>query len=461
MTADSTINDVEIKRGDSKNSVDSVVGPVPTKPLKLSASASAETAAGRQQFMQQFTVCDESGVGLLLTNSSGVPLSRFVTPRLPSQQWLEDKRDELKTFLATDAAWTSDEGVPQLRGVQAHYLGDIIQVLDTGARERENDANKQASDKLLSKHFAKLEQLCVEVVELRATNPPPAEDRWGSVFRQIMAIATEHWKWAFDSTGGSPPPLAMPRVFARSKDKVVREHHGFPTTFKPDYSVTMAPTVIPGPGEYDRLFRCLSMTKKKDRRGMVSLPVLAAQLKSKPDDLPHAHGQIAYSAVQAAGIFQNADVDLQLLTLAVAQGIVEVGSCCWPGKIKSTSLGPEALAKLIAADACLVSGQAPIDLGTLSGVVSLVMLVHDASRIHVMTAHDVESLAEGSSGQDLDALVCDRRTRPALLPIYAGPLVDWRARAPTANRPYDASGPGKTAASTRAGNVQEIFIHQA
>ncbi|KAJ7664323.1 hypothetical protein DFH06DRAFT_1184579 [Mycena polygramma] len=398
-------------------------------PSKFSASAWAETELGRKAFANSFTIVNKTSAGSLLFNSAGVPLSRIVTPRLPSKKWLEEKRADLLSIMQNGDSFRPKEGAAQLRAVQAWYLTDIGCALDSGAATRDDCEDKKYSDLLLSQHFAKLENISVHAIALRAQNCLPHENRWGNLVGQIIALASDDWNWAFEVPGGRPHALAMPRPFARSSNEIFCDEFGLPTTFVPDYFLAIARNISPGCSR-DRQFHCLTMTKDIDDRQLAHLPVLAGQWKSDPSDMAQAKGQNMYSAVQAAGIYQNADTDLQLLILAAAQGIVDVGSACWPGKVTGDpSISADEVTRLRQADVCLVYARYNLDLATLSGVVAIFMLVYDATRTHVAAAHDMtEPQVAAAAAAERDHVLCEPRTRPAGLDVVAGPLVDWRTR---------------------------------
>ncbi|KAJ7093170.1 hypothetical protein C8R44DRAFT_400320 [Mycena epipterygia] len=203
-----------------------------------------------------------------------------------------------------------------------HKLVGSIGVTGRLAIRRLRDYDKALSEDV----FSALEKACLQINRLRATFPSPTETTWAATINTIIDLATAKWNWAYHR--GEPRPQAMPRRFSRSPTETFRDLENRPATFKPDRGIYVAWKV---PGFHllaSRQRRCLTAAKKTTTT-TATLPVLSAEYKASKDHLAQALGQSMYSAVQAAGIYRNAESPLQMLTLSIAHGFVSPRSSCW------------------------------------------------------------------------------------------------------------------------------------
>jgi len=199
----------------------------------------------------------------------------------------------------------------------------------------------------------------------------------------------------------------MPRAFSKNPPTdVPHDPVGLPRTFKPDHGTYIYRLVKGFDGLDIRHKRCLS-TKKVIRSSdpPACLPVAVNEWKAARSQLEQAHGQVLYSAVQAAGIFQNCRLDLKLLSLAVGFGWARPWGSSWPGE-SSTS------------DVRLVRGD-ELDLGTLKGAVACFLMIFDAVQSHILSAYDITRERLNST------FLFDGLERRVIVP---GPLVNWRLR---------------------------------
>ncbi|KAJ7134255.1 hypothetical protein C8R44DRAFT_869920 [Mycena epipterygia] len=391
----------------------------------MSATQWAATEEGRSAFRSQFVIKDETGKWSELTTAAGQPIDTLVISPRPSKKWREATLQKLQKLFTDTASYNIydedgeiDLDLPELRGIQAKYLVQLS-ILEGDPVDSE-DAETDAA---LTKNFAALQSLCVKVNILRRQNPPPSEGLWAPVLNEIIDLASKNWESLFEVFRGKPPDQAMPRRFARSPEDVPYDAVGLPRTFKPDRVLQLPRKITPG-FENDRQFCCLTATKKIRQTGTATFPAVVAEFKAHRADLSAAQGQTMYSAIQAAGIFQNANSDAQVLTLAIAQGFVYPQGACWPGKLQSNVVGEVYLQSLRKADVCLIKGP-PIDLGELSGVIGFFLLVRHAVKTSVEAAFKISDLP---GGRPLHERLKIPAERPPPMRITPGPLVEWRAR---------------------------------
>ncbi|KAJ7134454.1 hypothetical protein C8R44DRAFT_870092 [Mycena epipterygia] len=414
-------------------------------PWTPSASAWAESASGREAFRRQFRFMDGNGSSGVDTNP---PRDYLVSNHQPSREWLEAKRGELATILSKpsireDAEVTLSD-IPLRRAIQMEYMCQLETALRTPpAHVVEKNKEYDAADALrnaeydtaLSKHFELLLTSCTKINKLRRELPSPTEAEWATVINSVVTAAVGKWAWAFKRLEAEPRAQAMPRPFSDKPCETRLNPHLRPKTFQPDRGIYIE-RQIEGFALLDARQRmCLTSAKKTKNITVASLPVAAVEYKPFASDLPHAEGQALYSAVQAAGIYQNVRSDLEMLTLSIAHGFVQPAGSRWAGENAPGG-----------ADIATIRG-AQLDLCQLSAVVHLFLMIYNAAQTHVQAAFEVSREALASYEED-----------PAcpLKPVFltAGPLVDWRQRSGPKHVKRKAEGqPLKSPSAKRAKGV--------
>ncbi|KAJ7659934.1 hypothetical protein B0H17DRAFT_1212738 [Mycena rosella] len=270
---------------------------------------------------------------------------------------------------------------PATRGIQSTCIAEICERIDeysideaetptdladedVSSEEESGQPIDEGSEAALSSNFSALEAICVGVGKLRARPTPTNESHWVPILDQLITLAAQNFARAFSDFvrgGGKPQAQAMPRFFARQKSEIRYDPVGLPRTFQPDRGLYMTRQVSlhVHPGLRQR--RCMTTAKKFSDSTVAVFPVLSAYYTARNSDLEQVKGQALYSAVAAAGVYQNAQSDAQPLTLAVAGGFVHAQGACWPGKLKSTRKEAD-VTHAQGGDICIVDGK-PIDLG--------------------------------------------------------------------------------------------------
>jgi hypothetical protein len=142
----------------------------------------------------------------------------------------------------------------------------------------------------------------------------------------------------------------MPRKFARTSAEIIHDPQCLPRTFQPDRQFCIS-RPINDVSMPPRQLRCLRTTKTaRSTEGTATLPVIAIELEAHAAGLPVVFGRALYSAVQAAGIYQNANLDLQALILPVAFGYAFPQLACWPGSLNYTGMNAKFKESLQSAD---------------------------------------------------------------------------------------------------------------
>ncbi|KAJ7741299.1 hypothetical protein B0H16DRAFT_1464494 [Mycena metata] len=396
------------------------------------ALAWAATESGREEFSSQFTIRNESRSAKTIFDSRGHPLSDLTRRRLPSRKWLEGKKKEALAILANEASYkagaTEIVDVAEWVQVQAAFCADIT--LDLVQMDGEGDASPQdtkvstTDDAVVNLYFSNLAKLTVRAFLLQQQFPVPREHAWKALLNDVIDMAVGHGKWAFTE---EVVELAMPRKFRHQDQPRFRDTVGLPRTFTPDKAISATRQIVEGTGITDRQLRCFTTTKEERIAETVTLPAIRGEWKSSYSDVDTACGQELYSIVQAAGIAQNIQCDAPLLSLVAAQGRVRPKLSCWPGKLSGVH-SVEYVKNLNQADVCVVTGK-DINLGRLTGMISLFLMVRNAVHVHIADAWDVASSSLGSDASEfLDHP--HLRQRGHLLPnlLTPGPLVDWRTR---------------------------------
>ncbi|KAJ7202565.1 hypothetical protein GGX14DRAFT_570672 [Mycena pura] len=400
----------------------------PKSPLSHTSDASAwaGTEAGRRAFRYQFRFDQKEAFEL---DEAGEPLDYIVENHLPSRDWMTAKKNSLAGSLAnfnkekTFPSGSLSTTIPILFSIRAEYFGQLV--LDLAAlanplnpginSNAKQDAYDQADrirqagyDAAITDNWEALERFCVDVRLLRDMSPPAGEDAWAAILNRFVSMAIDKWSSFLHTTKGRPPPQAMPRAFSRNAPKDVRHDPiGFPRTFKPNNGVYIHRTVNGFGHLTRRQKRCLTTRKTVQIADPSAiLPVITTEWRASRDDSDseQAHGQTMYSAVQGAGIFQNCQLSVKVLMLCVGFGWAQPWASSWPGKDSSF-------------DVQLVRGE-EIDLGTLKGAISCMLMPYDNAQNHVLSAFEITREQSNTTSLWKDLF--------KEIPLTPGPIVDWR-----------------------------------
>ncbi|KAJ7783209.1 hypothetical protein B0H16DRAFT_484164 [Mycena metata] len=143
-------------------------------PKGVSALKWAATEDGRAAFSSQFKI-HKTRVARRLTDSEGRLLSQALK-LLPSRLWMQERAEKLFAILSDKASYTPPQpdiraaNIAQLRGLQAEYLSWLSPRIAVGAG---GDGTLSNADRVLTKYYEELQNLCVDVRNLRSQCPPP------------------------------------------------------------------------------------------------------------------------------------------------------------------------------------------------------------------------------------------------------------------------------------------------
>ncbi|KAJ7666173.1 hypothetical protein DFH06DRAFT_268843 [Mycena polygramma] len=242
--------------------------------------------------------------------------------------------------------------------------------------------DNEAFNDELEKDFSVIESVVWGISALRGrAYPPPAEREWAALIDELVGVATAKYRWAITSPRSEPSPRAMPRS-QTGTEEVYLDHKMAPSTFKPDRAYSM-PRITSTNRLSPRIIKCLGPAK--ERNWELHLPIGSVEYKASIYDMPQAEGQSTYSAVQAALIYQQADVtSLKHLSLSIAYGHVRPMSSHWPG-----AGSPH--------DIVLCTGDT-LDLARLEDAVSVYIMLKKNIRTHIEAAFSCspEKLANGA-----------------------------------------------------------------
>ncbi|KAJ7198805.1 hypothetical protein GGX14DRAFT_665206 [Mycena pura] len=387
-----------------------------------SASQWAATEEGRLAFETQFSFEEQEAFEL---DDAGEPRDYIVCSHLPSRAWMTTKMERLaRSIKSEEGAYKETDGssskapnprFPIMFSIRAEYYAYLVHAVAANPPSPGSQAHaygeadrvrQQGYDSALTDNWEALERFCFDVRKLRDQCPPAREDAWAAILNRFFTMAVEKWMPLLNTPNGQPPAQAMPHTFSRAGKGVQHDPVGHPRSFMPGGGVYIHRIVKGYKDLSRRQKRCLVTQKKVKPRGpAATLPVNIGEWKASRANFVQNDGQIMYSAVQGAGIFQNCQLSERVLLLSVGFGWARPSASSWPGK-NSTY------------DVHLVNGH-DLDLGTLKGAISCFLMLYDNAENHVLSA-------TGITRKQLN-LTTDLSTLDKI-PLKPGPLVDWRSK---------------------------------
>ncbi|KAJ7109798.1 hypothetical protein C8R44DRAFT_883843 [Mycena epipterygia] len=154
-------------------------------PATTTASKWGQIEAGRKAFRSRFSI-QLVVLPKETTDKNGEPFDYMVAEHFPSKEWRKNR--EFLDILADPESY-EPKGTNHIPAVEDPFL-ELYNKADA-IRQPDYDA-------ALTRHFDAMQEICVEVRELRRAYPPTGQDRWSRLVDRIITMATQKGGSLFD-----------------------------------------------------------------------------------------------------------------------------------------------------------------------------------------------------------------------------------------------------------------------